>query len=107
MLASRELDDQRYADIVQEAKGRLPWLCPAWTDHNAHDPGITIIELMAWYKEMQQYHMDQVTPAIQSRLLALAGGRARPAQPVRGGGGRGLPGPAGAGPAHQPAGGGL
>ncbi|MCI8438602.1 MAG: hypothetical protein HFF73_03655 [Oscillospiraceae bacterium] len=83
MLASRELDDQRYADIVQEAKGRLPWLCPAWTDHNAHDPGITIIELMAWYKEMQQYHMDQVTPAIQSRLLALAGGRARPAQPAR------------------------
>lgn len=83
MLASRKLDDQQYADIVQEAKGRLPWLCPAWTDHNAHDPGITIIELMAWYKEMQQYHMDQVTPAIQRRLLALAGGRARPAQAAR------------------------
>ena len=30
MLASRKLDDQQYADIVQEAKGRLPWLCPAW-----------------------------------------------------------------------------
>jgi len=83
MLVSRRLDDQRYADIVQEARGRLPWLCPTWTDHNAHDPGITIIELMAWYKEMQQYHMDQVTPAIQRRLLALAGGRARPAQAAR------------------------
>lgn len=83
MLVSRQLDDQRYADIVQEAKGRLPWLCPVWTDHNAHDPGITILELMAWYKEMQQYHMDQVTPAIQRRLLALAGARARPAQAAR------------------------
>ena len=77
MLVSRRLDDQQYADIVQEAKGRLPWLCPVWTDHNAHDPGITIIELMAWYKEMQQYHMDQVTPAIQRSLLELVGGRAR------------------------------
>lgn len=83
MLVSRKLDDQQYADIVQEAKGRLPWLCPVWTDHNAHDPGITIMELMAWYKEMQQYHMDQVTPAIQRRLLALAGGQARPARAAR------------------------
>lgn len=83
MLVSRRLDDQQYADIVQEAKGRLPWLCPVWTDHNAHDPGITIIELMAWYKEMQQYHMDQVTPAIQRSLLELVGGRARPAQAAR------------------------
>lgn len=83
MLASRRLDDQRFEDIVQEARGRLPWLCPEWTDHNAHDPGITVLELMAWYKEMQQYHMDQVTPAIQSRLLALAGVELLPARAAR------------------------
>ena len=55
MLIPRKLDDQRFEDILHEAVGRLPWLCPQWTDHNAHDPGITILELMAWYKEMQQY----------------------------------------------------
>ena len=42
-----------------------------WTDHNAHDPGITLLELMAWYKEMQQYQMDQMTPAVQRKLLEL------------------------------------
>ena len=73
MLVSRRLDDQSFSDIVSEAMGRLPWLCPVWTDHNAHDPGITILELMAWYKEMQQYQMDQLTPQLQRRLLELAG----------------------------------
>lgn len=73
MLIPRRLDDQRYEDIMREAVGRLPWLCPQWTDHNAHDPGITILELMAWYKEMQQYQMDQLTPALRRELLRLAG----------------------------------
>ena len=82
MLVSRRLDDQRYDEIVAQAEGRLPWLCPVWTDHNAHDPGITILELMAWYKEMQQYQMDQLTPAIQQKLLALAGLRLLPARPA-------------------------
>lgn len=73
MLLSRTLDDQRYEEIVEQAEGRLPWLCPVWTDHNAHDPGITILELMAWYKETVQYRMDYITPEIARALLALAG----------------------------------
>lgn len=79
MLIPRKLDDQRFEEIVQEAVGRLPWLCPSWTDHNAHDPGITMIELMAWYKEMLQYEMDQMTPALTRGLLRLAG--VTPARP--------------------------
>ncbi|MBQ9348922.1 MAG: hypothetical protein IJT94_16550, partial [Oscillibacter sp.] len=72
-LAFRSLDDQSYESILEQAKSRLPWLCPAWTDHNSHDPGITILELMAWYKELQQYYMNQITPAVQRSLLKLAG----------------------------------
>lgn len=82
MLVSRRLDDQRYDEIVAQAESRLPWLCPVWTDHNAHDPGITILELMAWYKEMQQYQMDRLTPAIQQKLLELAGLHLQPARPA-------------------------
>lgn len=73
MLKTRKLDDQSFDEIVEQAKGRLPWLCPVWTDHNAHDPGITLLELMAWYKELQQFYMDQLTPDIQRKLLNLAG----------------------------------
>lgn len=83
MLKSRVLDDQTYEEIVRAAEGRLPWLCPTWTDHNAHDPGITVLELMAWYKELQQYHMDQFTDALRTKLLKLAGIRLRPAAPAR------------------------
>lgn len=83
MLSSRRLDDQPYEEIVSEAEGRLPWLCPVWTDHNAHDPGITILELMAWYKEAQQYQMDQLTPELQCKLLQLAGMTLREEQPAR------------------------
>lgn len=82
MLNARNLDDQTYQEIVTSAEGRLPWLCPVWTDHNAHDPGITILELMAWYKEMQQYHMNQFTDALRYKLLKLAGVSRRPAAPA-------------------------
>ena len=78
MLLSRNLDDQRFEDIVREAVGRLPWLCPAWTDHNSHDPGITILELMAWFKESQQYEMNRVGPETARKLLELAGVQLRP-----------------------------
>ena len=83
MLNARNLDDQTYEEIVKTAEGRLPWLCPAWTDHNAHDPGITILELMAWYKEMQQYHMNQFTDPLRCKLLKLAGVSLQPAAPAR------------------------
>ena len=83
MLRTRKLDDQTYDEIVEQAKARLPWLCPVWTDHNAHDPGITLLELMAWYKELQQYHMDQLTPDIQQKLLELTGIRPQLEQAAR------------------------
>lgn len=83
MLKTRNLDDQTYASIVAAAERRLPWLCPQWTDHNSTDPGITIIELMAWYKELQQYQMNQVTDALMRKLLKLAGAVPRAAAPAR------------------------
>ena len=73
MLQSRNLDDQRFEDIVREAAGRLPWLCPVWTDHNSHDPGITILDLMAWFKETVQYEMNRIGPETARKLLELAG----------------------------------
>ena len=79
MLQSRNLDDQRFEDIVEHAVGRIPQLCPQWTNHNPSDPGITLVELLAWYKEMQQYHMNSCTDDIRRKLLYLAGGDIRPA----------------------------
>lgn len=82
MLNKRNLDDQTYESIVEAALGRLPWICPVWTDHNAHDPGITVLELMAWYKEMQQYQLNRFSNALKEKLLKLAGVRRRAASPA-------------------------
>lgn len=78
MLLSRNLDDQKFEEIVREAESRLPWICPVWTDHNSHDPGITILELMAWFKETQQYEINRVGPETARKLLELTGIRLRP-----------------------------
>jgi predicted phage baseplate assembly protein len=73
MLKPVNLDDQSFGEIMARATERLPNLAPSWTDYNAHDPGITILELLAWYKEMQQYHLNFVGDRLKRRLLALAG----------------------------------
>jgi hypothetical protein len=80
LLQSVNLDDQTYESIIEYIMSELPRLCPPWTDYNGHDPGITILELIAWYKEMQQYHMNMVTEAMLRRLFALAGIESLPAQ---------------------------
>lgn len=82
MLNKRNLDDQSYRSIVEAAMGRLPWICPVWTDHNSHDPGVTVLELMAWYKEMQQYQMNQVTDLLKEKLLKTVGVYRRAALPA-------------------------
>lgn len=83
MLNVPELDDQRFDDIVENAVNRIPYLYPEWTDFNEHDPGITLIELFAWYKQMQQYHLNQITDRNRRMFLKLLGVRPFSARPAR------------------------
>lgn len=73
MLPSISLDEERFQDIMEKARKMLPSLAPQWTDYNYHDPGITFIELFAWMKEMQQYHMDQIGQQHRLGYLRLLG----------------------------------
>jgi len=41
------LDDRRWADLVDEGRTLIPVSAPAWTDHNIHDPGVTLMEMLA------------------------------------------------------------
>jgi hypothetical protein len=54
------LDDRTYQDLVEEARSLIPIECPEWTDHNPTDPGIILIELLAWLTEMTLYRVNQV-----------------------------------------------
>jgi hypothetical protein len=53
------LDDLRYDDLVEQSLMRLPRLLPAWSDHNASDPGITLIELFAYLLESASFTAAQ------------------------------------------------
>ena len=52
-----DLFNRRFQDLVEIGRAKLPSLAPDWTDHNAHDPGITLMELLAWVAEAQLYSL--------------------------------------------------
>ena len=62
MLPIPVLDDEGFQEIWEQARSMIPRLAPEWTDFNQHDPGITFLELFAFLKESQQYHLDQIGP---------------------------------------------
>lgn len=71
------LDDRRYADLVDEALAMIPVHAPEWTNHNASDPGITLVEMLAYLTEILLYRLDRVTVENVVTFLNLidAGGR--------------------------------
>lgn len=74
------LDRLTYDELVAEARRSLPALAPGWTDYNAHDPGITLIELFAWLAEGASYRLDNIPDESYRAFLRLAGVVPRPAQ---------------------------
>lgn len=70
-----QLDDLTYAELVELARSQIPQECPTWTDHNATDPGIVLIELFAWLVEASLYQVDQIPDrTIETFLRLLNGG---------------------------------
>jgi Baseplate J-like protein len=72
------LDDRRWADLVEEGRALIPRYAPRWTDHNIHDPGITLLELFAWLTEMSVYRLNRLPERHRRKFLALTGVRAQP-----------------------------
>lgn len=67
------LDDRTWVDLVDEGRSLIPLYSPDWTDHNVHDPGITLIELFAWVAEMDIYQLNRVSDEHKRKFLALVG----------------------------------
>lgn len=82
-LPTRNLDDRTFQDIVDEAKKRIAASCPAWTDHNVSDPGITLVELLAWMTEMILYRLNQVPEKHYIKFMELLGLKLREPEPAR------------------------
>jgi hypothetical protein len=77
------LDDRRWQDLVEEGQSLIPLFEPEWTDHNVHDPGIMLMELLAWISEMDIYWVNRIPDSHRYKFLALAGYTPRPPRPSR------------------------
>lgn len=68
------LDDRTFADLVEEGIAMIPRYAPEWTNHNASDPGITLVELLAYFTELMIYRLDRISRENRIRFLELLRG---------------------------------
>jgi baseplate J-like protein len=69
------LDTRRFDDLVAEMKALIPRYAPEWTNHNASDPGVTLIELLAWITEATLYRINRIPERTYLNFLSLLLGR--------------------------------
>lgn len=70
------LFDKRFDDLMEIGRARLRALAPEWTDYNAHDPGITLMELLAWTSEAQMYSLARMRRDERAAYAAFLGVKA-------------------------------
>ena len=76
-LDAPELDDTEYEELVEEARKLLPVYSEEWTNYNPQDPGITVLETLAWLADSYIYQLDSVTDEHRRKYLGLMGERPR------------------------------
>lgn len=83
MLPVKSLDDERFKEIIDNAKKMIPNLTDEWINRSASDPGITFIEMFAYLKEMQQFYLDQISIKNKYKYLKLLGKEIINAEPSK------------------------
>lgn len=72
-LPSPNLDDRRFQQFVDDAKRYIQQRCPEWTDHNVSDPGVTLIEAVAYLADQVSYRLNRVPEKNYLAFLDLLG----------------------------------
>lgn len=72
-LSVPNIDDRTYDQLVSEARSMIPRYFPDWTDHNASDPGITLLELFAFLLEIAIYQINRVPERTLEHFALLVG----------------------------------
>lgn len=68
------LDDMTWEELVSEGRSLIPAWAPEWTDHNPSDPGITLIELFAFFSEILIYRVNRISDDHLIEFLKLMNG---------------------------------
>ena len=67
------LDDRTHSQLVEETLARVPVHTPEWTNFNAGDPGVTLVELFAFLTENLLYRANQIPERNRKKFLSLLG----------------------------------
>jgi len=83
------VDDQARAwtfdELLREGISLIPAYAPEWTNHNPSDPGITLVELFAYFSEILAYRALRITPDAKLHFLRLLeGGETLESKALRG-----------------------
>ncbi|WP_326533836.1 hypothetical protein [Pseudorhodoferax sp.] len=70
--------DPDFDALVAQGLRLLPVHAPQWTNHNASDPGITLLELLAYFSDALLYRLGRVGTASRVEFLRLLRGQAGP-----------------------------
>ncbi|HSS95543.1 MAG TPA: putative baseplate assembly protein [Terriglobales bacterium] len=74
------LDDRKWADLVDEGRSLVPVYGPEWSDHNPSNPGIMLTELLAFIAEMDIFQLNQISDRERTKFLQLV--EITPAPPI-------------------------
>ena len=68
------IDDVTLRPLVEDLRTRLASLAPDWTERNQGDPGVALLEVLAWLGEQLIYRADAIPDRAAvhtSRLAAV------------------------------------
>jgi hypothetical protein len=68
------LDDVTWEQLNEEARSLIPAYAPDWTNFNPSDPGITLLELLAYFVEMLLYRANRISDEQRLCFLRLLNG---------------------------------
>jgi hypothetical protein len=68
------LREWSFDELLHEGLSLIPAHAPDWTNHNPSDPGITLVELLAYVSEVMAYRLGRVTPQARLQFLRLLEG---------------------------------
>src|SRR5436309_15363863 len=78
------LDDRKFQDLRTEALARIPVHTPEWSNFNASDPGVTLVEVFAFLTESLLYRANQIPDRNRQAFLRLLGVQLQPAASASG-----------------------
>lgn len=73
MLNYKNLDDKTFDEAFNEAVMQIPLYSREWTNFNASDPGITILENLTAFETVQRGSINQINAQVRQNLLRMVG----------------------------------